>query len=131
MLDGHRAVDIDDTTSLVAADASGAFGLQAGHVDLLTVIEPGLFRYRTRHSPEWCYGASLGGMLHCRTIRGRTTVCIVSGRFLAHADPVSLQTEFEHMLEREHRLRVSTRESRLQLDLVLYKRMQELTKAAP
>jgi F-type H+-transporting ATPase subunit epsilon len=131
MRDGHRVVDIDDTISLVAIDASGAFGVQAGHADLLTVIEPGLFRYRTRRAPDWNFGASLGGMLHCRTLHGRTAVCIVSGRFLLGPDPAALQSAFEKLLESENQLRVSTRESRLQLEFVLYKRMQELAKAVP
>ncbi|MBV8273434.1 MAG: hypothetical protein JO067_14295 [Cupriavidus sp.] len=131
MLDGHRAVDIDDITSLVATDASGAFGVQAGHADLLTVIEPGLFRYRTRKAPDWNFGASLGGMLHCRTLHEHTAVRIVSGRFLFGPDPAALQSAFAELLENENQLRISTRESRLQLEFVLYKRMQELARAVP
>jgi len=130
MLDGHRVIDIDETTSLVAADATGAFGVQAGHGDLLTVLEPGLFRYRTRYAPNWNFGASLGGMLHCHTRHARTTVCIVSGRFLFGLEPALLQSELERLLERESLMRVSARASRLQLELVLYKRMQELRRVA-
>ncbi len=131
MLDGHQSVDIDSTTSLIAVDASGAFGIQSGHVDLLTVLEPGLFRYRTLQTPTWSYGASLGGMLRCQTEHARTVVRIVSGRFLFGPDPASLQAALEQLLEQESRLRISTRESHLQLDLVLYKRMQELARQAP
>lgn len=131
MLDGHRVIDIDDTTSLIAADASGAFGMLAGHADLLTVLEPGLFRYRTRQAPDWNFGASLGGMLRCETRHARTTVHIVSGRFLFGPQPASLQSELEALLARETLSRISTRESGLHLELVLYKRMQELTRPAP
>jgi len=131
LLDGHRAIDIDDATSLVAADASGAFGVQAGHGELLTVLEPGLFRYRTLQAPDWHFGACLGGMLRCETRQARTAVSIVSGRFLLGPEPAALQAQLDGLLAQESRLRISTRESRLQMDLVLYKRMQELAKAAP
>jgi len=131
MLDGHRGVDIDNVTSLMAADASGAFGVQAGHAALLTVLEPGLIRYRTLRVPDWSFAASLGGMLYCETRRSHTCVCIVSGRFLFGTEPASLQSELEVLLAREERLRISTRESHLQLELALYKRVQELAEVAP
>ena len=48
--------------SLVARDASGSFGIQAGHEDFMTALEFGLARYRTG-ADDWQYLALPGGIL--------------------------------------------------------------------
>jgi F-type H+-transporting ATPase subunit epsilon len=126
LLDGREAARIDRVASLVAGDASGQFGVQPGHAALVTVIEPGLFRYRLVGSETWTWCASAGGMLSCQRDAGATTVRIVSRRFLRGADAEWLQSQLEALLQREHSLRVTTRESRDQLDIAFYKRMQQL-----
>lgn len=127
LLDGRAAVRIDDATSLVAADASGQFGILPGHAPLVTVLEPGLFRYRRLGAPDWVFGACAGGLLSCaRGATAGTEVRIVSRRFLQSAQPEALQQALARLLAREGALRLSTRESRGQLDLALYRRMQEL-----
>ena len=131
LLDGTRIDRIDDVTSIVAADATGQFGLQPGHAEFVTVLEPGLFRYRTASEPAWVFGACVGGLLSCVPAAGRTDVCIVSGRILHGGEPEVLQSRLDEMLRREGSLRVSTRESEVRLDLALYKRLQLLTQARP
>ncbi len=126
LLDGREAAHIDGVASLVAGDASGQFGLQPGHAALVTVLEPGLFRYRLVGSDTWTWCACAGGMLSCRREAGATKVRVVSRRFLRGADAEALQSQLDTLLQREHGMRVSTRESRDQLDIAFYKRMQQL-----
>ena len=128
LLDGTSSTCIEDVTSIVAADASGQFGLLPGHDALVTVLEPGLFRYREASKISWSYGACVGGLLSCSPGAGRRTqVRIVSRRFLHGDEPELLQTQLAELLEREGMLRVSTRESRERLDLAFYKRIQQLS----
>lgn len=132
LLDGKSSVRMDDVTSIVAADASGQFGLLPGHLALVTVLEPGLFRYcRSQHS-AWAFGACVGGLLMCEKAADHgTQVRVVSRRFLQGDEPEALQTQLDELLERESVLRLSTRESREQLDLALYRRMQQLSETQP
>jgi F-type H+-transporting ATPase subunit epsilon len=129
LLDGSSSVRIDDVSSIVAADASGQFGLLPGHVAMVTVLEPGLFRYRVAGSSQWWYGACVGGLLSCVMAGGANDVRIVSRRFLQGEDPEALQAQLDRLLQRESTLRLSTSESRAGLDLAFYKRMQQLAQA--
>lgn len=128
LLDGTSSTRVENVTSVVAADASGQFGLLPGHDALVTVLEPGLFRYRQAYKTHWSYGACVGGLLSCsRTLDRTTQVRIVSRRFLHGDQPEVLQTRLDELLQREGMLRVSTRESRERLDLAFYKRMQQFS----
>jgi len=132
LLDGTSSVRVEEIVSIIAADASGEFGVLPGHAALVTVLEPGLFRYRRAQQTDWSYGACVGGLLSCTPSPGwGTTVCIVSRRFLRGDEPEALQTQLDELLEREGELRVSTRESRERLDLTFYKRMQQLSQTQP
>ncbi|MBX3605503.1 MAG: hypothetical protein KF788_09530 [Piscinibacter sp.] len=130
LLDGLRVVRFDDVSSLVAADASGQFGLWPGHAPLVTVLEPGLFRLRRAAAPDWTWGACVGGLLACERGPGGAEVRIVSRRFLLEDQPEALQTRLAEALQREGAWRVSTRENRAQLDLALLRRLEQLTQLA-
>lgn len=126
LLDGRASTPLARVTSLIAQDASGQFGILPGHVDLVTVLEPGLFRYRTASGTAWSYGASSGGLLYCERAAGLTQVRIVSRRFLLGDEPEALQTQLDDILRDERTLCISTRDSVAQLDQAFYKRMQQL-----
>lgn len=131
LLDGRCIDRIAEVTSLVAEDASGQFGIEAGHEALITVLEPGLFRYRIATGDAWTYAACVGGLLSCaRADDGGSDVRIVSSRFIRNASPEALQSSLDDLLARESNLRMSTRESQLRLDLALYKKMQQLAQTA-
>ncbi len=126
LLDGRSATRLDQVMSLIAQDASGQFGILPGHADLVTVLEPGLFRYRTSQGPGWQHGASAGGLLLCERGASSTQVRMVSRRFLLGEEPESLQHQLDDLLASERTLRMSTRDSVAQLDQALYQRMQQL-----
>lgn len=131
LLDGAHITQIDAIASLVAADASGQFGLQAGHENFATLLEPGLFRWRLGDQADWLYGACTGGLLSCMQRAGHTEIRIVSRRILQGAQPEALQTQLEAALEREHSLRLGSRASQIKLETALHKRMQELAETRP
>ena len=55
-------VESDKVFSLRASDASGSFGIQAGHADFLTVIPASVVEWR-EHDGQWHYCAVRGGVL--------------------------------------------------------------------
>lgn len=130
LLDGQSSRVVEGVRSLMAADASGQFGVLPAHEALITVLEPGLFRYRLVDQPDWRYGACAGGLLSCADEQGATVVRIVSRRFLAGDEPEALLRQLDALLAGEQSLRLSLRESRGQLDLALMRRLQELAQAA-
>lgn len=124
LLDGRTAQRIAGLASLVAADASGAFGVLPRHEDFVTVLEPGLLRWRRTDAAagDWRWAACTGGLL--RVAAGEVT--IVSRRFVQDGGPEALQRGLDDLMARESALRISTRESRAQLDAALLKRLQQL-----
>ena len=131
LLNGRQSTRLSGLTHLIAADASGQFGIQAAHEPLVTVLEPGLFRHRAGETNRWRHAACTGGLLHClRDGTGDTIVRIVSERFLQSDDPDELQQQLDALLAKEQALRLSTLESVSRLDLAFYKRMQELAQTA-
>jgi F-type H+-transporting ATPase subunit epsilon len=131
LLDGRAIERINQVTSLVAEDASGQFGVRPGHAAFVTMLEPGLFRWRTASRPAWFFGACTGGLLSCATLQGSTEVRIVSGRFLQGAAAEPLIAQLDGLLRDECGLRLSTRESTLRLEIAFVRRMQELSRTAP
>lgn len=61
--DSMQVEKIEDVTSFVGEDASGNFGILAGHARLMTSLVFGLARYRTGDQP-WQYLAMPGAMLY-------------------------------------------------------------------
>jgi F-type H+-transporting ATPase subunit epsilon len=127
LLDGKSSVCIDGLASIVAQDASGQFGLLPGHQALLTLLEPGLFRFRRPGQADWTFGACVGGMLHATRRDGQIEVRVVSRRFLLDAEPEALQMRLDEILQSEQTLRQRSHENRAQLDIAFRKRIQQLS----
>lgn len=61
--DASHAETIEGVSSFVGEDASGSFGVLAGHVRLMTTLAIGLARFRVGEAP-WQYLALPGGVLY-------------------------------------------------------------------
>jgi len=61
--DAMRIEQIENITSFVGEDASGSFGVLAGHARLMTSLVFGLARFRVEDQP-WQYLAMPGAMLY-------------------------------------------------------------------
>jgi F-type H+-transporting ATPase subunit epsilon len=60
---GGQYERIDDVTSFRGTDASGSFGILAGHERMMTVLEFALARFGTANG-SWQYVALPGGVLY-------------------------------------------------------------------
>ena len=60
---GTQYERIDDAVSFVAADASGSFGILAGHARMMTCLATGLARFRTADG-SWRFLALPGAVLY-------------------------------------------------------------------
>jgi F-type H+-transporting ATPase subunit epsilon len=107
--------------SLVARDASGSFGIQAGHEDFMTALEFGLARYRSGAN-DWQYLALPGGIL--RVAAGE--VWLFTRRYLEDSDYRRLGGELERQLRAEEEALRETRVSLQQMEQHLLRRLWEL-----
>lgn len=107
--------------SLVARDASGSFGIQAGHEDFMTALEFGLALYRTG-ADDWQYLALPGGIL--RVAAG--AVWLFTRRYLEDRDYRRLGGELERQLRAEEEALRETRLSLQQMEQHLLRRLWEL-----
>lgn len=128
LLDARRSTLVKDIISVIAEDATGQFGLLPGHEPVLTVLEPGILRFRQRKTgDDWHFAACTGGMLRSNASPGQPLhVQIVSRRFLFNDDPDSLQAQLQALRLQEGRARQSSRGTTEQMDRSLYQRLQEL-----
>jgi F-type H+-transporting ATPase subunit epsilon len=63
LIDSTHLQEIAHLTSFVGEDASGSFGILAGHQSMMTLLRPGLARYRVDERP-WVYLALPGALLY-------------------------------------------------------------------
>jgi F-type H+-transporting ATPase subunit epsilon len=62
LLDGRGSERFDTVVAFIAADASGSFGLLAGHARMLSVLRYGLARF-VDNGGKWRYVSLPGGVL--------------------------------------------------------------------
>jgi F-type H+-transporting ATPase subunit epsilon len=108
LLDATRTQTIDGVTAFVGEDASGSFGLLAGHARLITTLVMGLARFRLG-AADWHYLALPGAVL-----RFHDNVLTLSTRhFLSDTDyrriSAALQEELLAEEEQLHAMKESLR----------------------
>ncbi len=81
LLSATEQQQIDGVTSFVGEDASGSFGILAGHARCITTLVFGLARFR-RGEKDWQYLALPGGLLYF--VDNRLQIC--TRHFLIDSD---------------------------------------------
>lgn len=76
-----RTLRLDDVCSFVGEDASGSFGIQAGHARFMTCLSFGLSRFR-QGGGAWQYLAMPGAVLYFAGNR----LQLSTRKFLVHED---------------------------------------------
>lgn len=105
--DAYHSERIEGVASFVGEDASGSFGILAGHARFLTVLVFGLARFRVAGSADWRYLALPGGVLFFK----KNTLYLSTRRYFVGDDYVRISTQLEaRLVEEEQRLR-TTKES--------------------
>jgi F-type H+-transporting ATPase subunit epsilon len=101
-----RWTRIDGVSSFVVEDASGSFGILAGHAPLVACLSFGLARFRIGGG-DWEYLALPGGVLHFRD----GTLRIVTRHYLRDRDYQRISAGLRDQLAAEeqdlHALRLS------------------------
>lgn len=112
---------IDGVVSFVGEDASGSFGIQAGHMRAVTCLEFGLARFRGAGG-DWQYVALPGGVLYFRDDQlFLNTRHFVHG---AHYDTVAAALADEISAEEEKTRALM--HSLQQLEQAMFKRLWDL-----
>jgi F-type H+-transporting ATPase subunit epsilon len=119
--DAKRSESIDAVASFAGEDASGGFGILAGHARMLTTLVTGLARYR-HAGGEWQYLAMPGAVLYfCDN-----TLTLSTRRYLRDSDYQRISRALrEQLLAEEDKLRV-TRDSLRRMEESLLKQLWEV-----
>lgn len=114
---------LDDVVSFVGEDASGSFGILAGHARMITVLNYGLARYRAG-SGEWVFVAIPGGVLYARDGQ----LFISTRRFFKDTDYSRISGELLDALMLEEQGLRATRDSLERLEREMFRRLRELAR---
>lgn len=122
--DANRIERVDGVTAFVGEDASGSFGILAGHARLMTSLTVGLARFRVGDGP-WQYLALPGGLLYFRDDR----LTLSTRHYLLDEDYTRISAAMqEQLLAEEERLH-SIKASLHGMEEELLKRLWQLGRA--
>lgn len=115
---------IEGVQSFVAEDASGSFGLLPGHARFMTVLEPGLARFRTDDG-AWQYIALPGAVLNLAADQ-----LVLATRFYVRGgDYTRIRRLLDEALAREDEQSRALRASLHRMDEELMRRLWERGRA--
>jgi F-type H+-transporting ATPase subunit epsilon len=112
---------VANVVSFVGEDASGSFGILAGHERLITILSFGLARYRT-DDDVWEYLAIPGGLVDFVN----DELLLSARRYLRDRDPERVGTAIREQLRDEEEARESMRRALARLEDGLLRRLREI-----
>ncbi|OGT88746.1 MAG: hypothetical protein A2286_04695 [Gammaproteobacteria bacterium RIFOXYA12_FULL_61_12] len=124
--DTTHAEEIDGVTAFTGEDASGSFGIRAGHARFMTLLVMGLARFRAGEESPWQYLALPGALLYFRANR----LTLTCQHYLRDDDYGRISTALEQQILAEEAHLHGTRESLRRMDRELLKRLGEWGKVA-
>lgn len=124
LADAARTETVEGVTSFVGEDASGAFGIQAGHERFVTCLAFGLARFRAGEGP-WTYLAVPGAVL--RYADGVLTVS--TRRYLTDPDFGRISAALGEVLLKEEEALGAVRDSLRRMEEAMLKRLWRLQRA--
>ena len=119
--DATRCERIENVESFVGTDASGSFGVQAGHERLLTSLVFGLARYRVAGEP-WQYVAVPRALLYMR----EGELYLSARRYFRDADYQRMSAALTAQLRKEENELEQVRDSLRRMEEAMLKRLWEL-----
>ena len=123
--DATREEEISGVTSFIAEDASGSFGILAGHARLMTTLGIGLARFRTGES-AWRYLALTETVLYFCDNR----LTLSMHRYLMDDDYTRISSALQKQFLAEEEELHGIKQSRHRMDEELFKRLWETGRAA-
>lgn len=119
--DATHAESINGITSFVGEDASGSFGIYAGHARLMTTLVVGLARFRCGNT-NWQYLAVPGALLYFHD----NTLTLNTRRYLLDDDYMRISTALQEQLLAEEEKLHSVKHSLHRMEEEILKRMWEM-----
>lgn len=116
-------IPVEQVISFVGADASGSFGILAGHARMMTALNYGLARYQTRNGDRY-YLAFPGGILYFLN----NNLHISSRRFLCDSDYQRISTGLMQQLLTEEEALHEIKESLSHLEQEMFRRLWQMQK---
>ena len=112
---------VDDVESFVGEDASGSFGIQAGHARMMTSLAFGLARYRPVGG-VWRYVALPGAVLYFLN----NQLYINTRRYIRGEDYETISATLNHELRLEEENLQNIKGNLIRLEDEMFKRLWEL-----
>jgi len=114
-------IPVEHVTRFVGADASGSFGILAGHARMMTALNYGLARYQTQNG-DWYYLAFPGGILYFLN----NQLYISSRRFLCDSDYQRISTGLMQQLLAEEETLHEIKNSLIHLEQEMFRRLWQM-----
>ena len=124
--DATRTEVIDGVSSFIGEDASGAFGILAGHARLMTVLVFGLARFRIGQR-DWQYLALPGAVLYF----DKDLLTLSTRHFLLDSDYLRISTALQQELLAEEETLQSMKESLHRMEEEVLKRLRGVGQRGP
>lgn len=121
ILASTQAQRFENVQSFVGEDASGYFGMQAGHIDFMTMLVFGMARFRCANEP-WQYLALPSGLASFQA----NELTISTRYFLIDTDFDKISKLLEQRALKEQEIMRSTRESLLGMEQLVLKKIREM-----
>jgi len=121
--DATHAEDVTGVISFVGEDASGSFGILAGHARLIAVLVMGLARFRT-DDETWRYLAVPGAVLYFRD----DLLSISARRYLVDDDYTRISTALDQQLLAEEIRLQTLKDSLRNLDEQVLRHLSRLSR---
>ena len=118
--DANGAETISDVTSFVGEDATGSFGILAGHARMVTALVVGLARFR--RGDGWEYLALPGGVLRF----DRNVLTLAARHYLRSGDYLAITSALRQQLLAEERELAQVKRSLREMEERLLTRLWQL-----
>jgi len=119
--DATRSENIAGVTSFVGEDASGSFGILAGHARFMTTLVMGLARFHTGDD-DWQYLALPGALLYFRN----DVLTLSTRRYLLDNDYMRISTALQQQLLVEEEKLHTMKKSLHHMEEEVLKRMWQI-----
>ncbi|MCG6976831.1 MAG: F0F1 ATP synthase subunit epsilon [Acidiferrobacterales bacterium] len=124
--DATRAESIQGVTSFVGEDASGSFGIMAGHARTMTSLVIGLARFRVGDN-DWQYLALPGAVLYfCEDV-----LTLSTRRYLLDDDYLRISQALQEQLLAEEQALQSMKDSLRKMEEEILKRLWTMGREGP
>ena len=121
--DATRATEIQEVESFVGEDASGSFGIMAGHTRMMTPLIIGLARFRTTGA-DWQYLALPGAILYFHD----NVLTLNTRRFLLDDDYMRISQALQQQLLTEEETLQAMKHSLHHMEEEILKRLWDMAR---